>query len=81
MLGLTLYAIICLEKGYLELGSIFYVMALHFKIMSLYYSLPFFIYILSKTYKEPIKIVKVGMTVILTTLIIWLPWLSDLKLI
>ncbi|CAD8180060.1 unnamed protein product [Paramecium octaurelia] len=81
MLGLTLYAIINLEKGKLVLGSIFYVMALHFKVMSLYYSLPFFIYILSKTYKEPKKVVVVGITVILTTLIIWLPWLSDLKLI
>ena len=81
MLGLTLYSIICLEKGKLELGSIFYVMALHFKVMSLYYALAFFIYILSKTYKEPKKVIYVGITVISTTLIIWLPWLTDIKLV
>jgi alpha-1,3-glucosyltransferase len=78
MLGLTLYAVICLEKGKLYLGSIFYVMALNFKVMSLYYSLGFFIYILSKTYKDPKKVIAVGIVVVLTTLVIWLPWISNI---
>lgn len=56
MLGLTLYAIIFLEKGKYCIGSIFYVMALHFKVMSLYYSLAFFIFILAKTYRTPGKV-------------------------
>lgn len=52
MLGLILYSVILLEKGKVYLGSILYVMALNFKIMGLYYSLPIFVYILTLLYKR-----------------------------
>lgn len=52
MLGLILYSVILLEKGKVYLGSILYVMALNFKIMGLYYSLPVFVYILTLLYKR-----------------------------
>lgn len=80
MLGLTLYAVIFLEKGKLIIGSILYTLALNFKIMSLYYSLGFFIYILSKIYTKPIQIIKIGLIVLLTTIIVWLPWITNKEL-
>lgn len=52
MLGLILYSVILLEKGKVYLGSILYVMALNFKIMGLYYSLPIFVYILTLLYNK-----------------------------
>lgn len=87
MLGLFLFSVIDLLKGNLILASIWFICSILFKQMALYYSPFIFAFILSKLFtpKKSIpatiasfqfgKLIVVGLTVILTTIVILLPFL------
>lgn len=71
-------AIVCFINGRDVLGSVFYCLALNFKQMTLYYAPAIGIYILANcwyTYPFVKHFCKVGGTVILSFLIIWMPLL------
>lgn len=86
MLGLSLICIYFLliepktssqKLSYYLLGSIAYCMAFNFKQMALFYALPVFAYLLGKCfYHKSIKLfLLLGLTVLLTNLIIWAPFI------
>lgn len=80
-LGFTLWGIAALLQDKDVLGSVAFSLALNYKQMELYHSLPFFCYLLgkSKAKKNPfLFIVKLGFAVILTFCVCWIPFfLSD----
>ncbi|KAI8825192.1 ALG6, ALG8 glycosyltransferase family-domain-containing protein [Fimicolochytrium jonesii] len=74
MLGFALWAIVMLMTDRLVLGSIFFVLALNFKQMALFYAIPVFFFILGKCVKGPrgfFMLIKVGLTVIATFAIVF----------
>uniref|UniRef100_A0A8R1HLM1 Alpha-1,3-glucosyltransferase n=1 Tax=Caenorhabditis japonica TaxID=281687 RepID=A0A8R1HLM1_CAEJA len=81
-LGLFLAMILCLFRNRVYLGSVFFVAALNYKQMELYHALPVFVFILSKSVNktEPmqslIKIIKIGMVVICSFILLWLPFIA-----
>lgn len=95
MHGLTIWAFATCVLGEYEIASVFFVLALNLKQMGLYYSLPFFFYILSRIIQNrayrfaPLKtkllwifwnVAKVGFCVLLTFGVLWAPWLSNWSL-
>ncbi|CAF0816208.1 unnamed protein product [Brachionus calyciflorus] len=68
---------------HLVLSSLFFTMALNYKQMELYHALPIFFYLLGLCFKSNIfkngfvKLVFIGSTVILTFLILWLPFILN----
>ncbi|XP_045469283.1 uncharacterized protein LOC123676971 isoform X1 [Harmonia axyridis] len=86
-LGLTTFSIICLIHRRYIFASIFFCLALNYKQMELYHSLPFFFYLLSTCIPKPghkalsgvISLFKIGITVILAFYFIWYPFISDFK--
>uniref|UniRef100_A0A0N5BKE7 Alpha-1,3-glucosyltransferase n=1 Tax=Strongyloides papillosus TaxID=174720 RepID=A0A0N5BKE7_STREA len=89
-LGLTIWAFFMLQRNKFFSGAFFFVMALNFKQISLYYSLPFFVYILSKcrSYTTNGKlsylrffqnIFLMGIITILSFLILWFPFCQDIN--
>ncbi|XP_063057876.1 dolichyl pyrophosphate Man9GlcNAc2 alpha-1,3-glucosyltransferase [Engraulis encrasicolus] len=82
-LGLALWGVIGLGLGWDMLGSFAFTLALNYKQMELYHSLPFFCYLLGKSVKQGLTgrglllLVKVGATVLVTFALCWLPFLSD----
>ncbi|KAF5294906.1 hypothetical protein FQR65_LT10704 [Abscondita terminalis] len=86
-LALALYAItfIYLQKN--VLASVFFSLALNYKQMELYHSLPFFIYLLSTCVPKPgqgssvgvRKLFNISLSVIVTFAIIWSPFLDNLN--
>jgi len=57
MLGLAIWGIILVSSGRVYLGSVFFCLSIFFKQMALYYALPFFFYLLGKSFQSqpPIK--------------------------
>ncbi|KAK3706996.1 hypothetical protein QZH41_014083 [Actinostola sp. cb2023] len=84
-LGLCLWGVIALCRKYDMLGSVAFVLALSYKQMELYHSLPFFFYLLGKTLtftswsRRFIYLSKLGVAVIGTFALCWLPFLFDPK--
>ncbi|XP_064187996.1 dolichyl pyrophosphate Man9GlcNAc2 alpha-1,3-glucosyltransferase [Anguilla rostrata] len=82
-LGLALWGVLGLGLGWDLLGSLAFTLALNYKQMELYHSLPFFCYLLGKcakkglTHKGLILLLKISMTVVATFAVCWLPFLSD----
>uniref|UniRef100_A0A8C6WMY3 Alpha-1,3-glucosyltransferase n=1 Tax=Neogobius melanostomus TaxID=47308 RepID=A0A8C6WMY3_9GOBI len=80
-LGLALWAMWALGLGWDALGSMAFCLALSYKQMELYHALPFFCYLLGKCFKQGILgfflLVRIGVTVLLTLALCWLPFLSD----
>ncbi|XP_076069370.1 dolichyl pyrophosphate Man9GlcNAc2 alpha-1,3-glucosyltransferase-like isoform X1 [Oratosquilla oratoria] len=82
-LGLFIGAVSFLMGGKDCLGSAFFVMALNYKQMELYHALPFFFYLLGvcksqNSLKDSLfKLTAIGLTVLLTFVIIWSPFLMD----
>ena len=80
-LGLMLAAVACLFNFKDCLASILFVAALNYKQMELYHALPFFCYLLGRcvlcsSWSNSIgKLTSIGITVIATFVIIWLPFL------
>ncbi|KAG7487640.1 hypothetical protein MATL_G00025680 [Megalops atlanticus] len=82
-LGLALWGVLGLGLGWDLLGSLAFTLALNYKQMELYHSLPFFCYLLGKcarqglTGKGLILLVKIAATVVVSFAVCWLPFLSD----
>ncbi|XP_030647303.1 dolichyl pyrophosphate Man9GlcNAc2 alpha-1,3-glucosyltransferase isoform X2 [Chanos chanos] len=82
-LGLALWAVVGLGLGQDLLGSVAFSLALNYKQMELYHSLPFFCYLLGKCVKQGLTgrglflLLKLSVTVLLTFALCWLPFLSD----
>ncbi|XP_059477309.1 probable dolichyl pyrophosphate Man9GlcNAc2 alpha-1,3-glucosyltransferase isoform X1 [Neocloeon triangulifer] len=79
-LGLTLAAVVALKRRRLLLGSFFFSLAVNYKQMSLYHSLPFFSYLLGLCLRQPSwsasisKLLKIATTVVLTFGLVWAPF-------
>ncbi|XP_028301150.1 dolichyl pyrophosphate Man9GlcNAc2 alpha-1,3-glucosyltransferase [Gouania willdenowi] len=82
-LGLALWGIVALALGWDASGSLAFTLAVSYKQMELYHSLPFFFYLFGKCIKMGLMgrglllLVKVAATVLLTFALCWWPFLSD----
>ncbi|XP_054720074.1 dolichyl pyrophosphate Man9GlcNAc2 alpha-1,3-glucosyltransferase-like [Uloborus diversus] len=81
-LGLTLFAVVSLMRGYDILGAAFFTLALHYKQMTLYYALPFFCYLLGSCMHLPnqkgaIKFIMLAVTVLGVSGLCWIPFLKS----
>ncbi|XP_023336079.1 probable dolichyl pyrophosphate Man9GlcNAc2 alpha-1,3-glucosyltransferase isoform X2 [Eurytemora carolleeae] len=80
-LGLFIIATSLVSRNRDVLGSIFFCLALNYKQMELYHALPFFFFLLAKSWnqltfcKKITKVILIGVTVVLTFLFIWSPFL------
>ncbi|XP_038049642.1 dolichyl pyrophosphate Man9GlcNAc2 alpha-1,3-glucosyltransferase-like [Patiria miniata] len=86
-LGFALWAVVALATNHDLLGSIAFVLALNYKQMELYHALPFFCCLLARCIWEtrlPLlyrfwKLVQIGVVVIATFALCWLPFLTDVE--
>ncbi|NXB72186.1 ALG6 glucosyltransferase, partial [Donacobius atricapilla] len=84
-LGLALWAVLCLSHDWDLLGSLAFCLALNYKQMELYHSLPFFCYLLGKCFKKGLKgkglvlLAKLAGTVLLSFAACWLPFGTDVE--
>nr|XP_005996906.2 PREDICTED: dolichyl pyrophosphate Man9GlcNAc2 alpha-1,3-glucosyltransferase isoform X1 [Latimeria chalumnae] len=82
-LGFALWGFLGLAYEWDLLASVAFCLALSYKQMELYHSLPFFCYLLGKCFKHSLKgkglvlLIKIAATVIATFAICWLPFLTD----
>ncbi|XP_072276816.1 dolichyl pyrophosphate Man9GlcNAc2 alpha-1,3-glucosyltransferase [Pyxicephalus adspersus] len=82
-LGFALWGVIAVAHGWDALGSLAFCFALNYKQMELYHSLPFFCYLLGKSFKKGIMgqgflfLLKIGVTVISAFPLCWTPFLTD----
>ncbi|XP_028404504.1 dolichyl pyrophosphate Man9GlcNAc2 alpha-1,3-glucosyltransferase-like [Dendronephthya gigantea] len=85
-LGLALWGIICVINDRDILGSIMFSLALNYKQMELYHALPFFSFLLGKALRKKswvdaiFKVFCLGITVIGTFVLCWLPFLRSFSL-
>ncbi|GBB87903.1 hypothetical protein RclHR1_01440018 [Rhizophagus clarus] len=83
MLGLTIWSLNCFFYEYDVLGSVAFCLALGFKQMSLYFSPAIFAYLLGKCLKNKsqgfILFVKLGVTVVITFVIMFFPFLDSIE--
>lgn len=83
-LGLFLWAIILLQCEHDILASVVYCLALNYKQISLYYSLPIFFYLLKRCFSQRsfihsiIKLSLISLSVIITFTILWLPYIDKM---
>jgi len=86
-LGLALWGVIGLACDRDLLGSIAFTLALNYKQMELYHALPFFFYLLGKSWKQNswisriFNVAKLGIVVVVTFILCWLPFLTGLPMI
>ncbi|NWU89186.1 ALG6 glucosyltransferase, partial [Upupa epops] len=84
-LGFALWAVLCLSYDWDLLGSMAFCLALNYKQMELYHSLPFFCYLLGKCFKKGLKgkglvlLIKIAATVVLSFAVCWLPFCTDME--
>ncbi|NXF86685.1 ALG6 glucosyltransferase, partial [Eubucco bourcierii] len=84
-LGFALWAVLCLSYDWDLLGSLAFCLALNYKQMELYHSLPFFCYLLGKCFKKGLKgkglvlLTKIAGTVVLSFAGCWLPFCTDME--
>ncbi|KAH1011675.1 hypothetical protein HUJ04_000995 [Dendroctonus ponderosae] len=86
-LGLFIFAVICILHRWHISASIFFCLALNYKQMELYHSLPFFFYLLSTCIPKPgqtaisglVYLTKISLTVVIMFIVIWLPFLFDVE--
>lgn len=85
-LGLAILAVAYLMKNEDYKASIAFVLALNYKQMELYHAFPIFVYLLAGNihHKSKIsglfKVLKLGAVVILTFVVLWLPFIWNLKI-
>ncbi|NXG78350.1 ALG6 glucosyltransferase, partial [Baryphthengus martii] len=84
-LGFALWGVICLSHDWDLLGSAAFCLALNYKQMELYHSLPFFCYLLGKCFKKGLKgkglvlLTKIAGTVVASFAVCWLPFCTDVE--
>ncbi|NWQ60485.1 ALG6 glucosyltransferase, partial [Neopipo cinnamomea] len=84
-LGFALWGVLCLSLDWDLLGSVAFCLALNYKQMELYHSLPFFCYLLGKCFKKGLKgkglvlLTKLAGTVVLSFAACWLPFGTDVE--
>jgi alpha-1,3-glucosyltransferase len=85
-LGFTILAVACIVQNRHYLGSVFFCLALNYKQMALYYSVPFFSFLVGHSFKSEksffracVKIFKIGCVVLLTFAICWLPFFTSVN--
>src|SRR5699024_2585506 len=82
-LGFLLWTVVLLRKEQDILAAVLFCLALNYKQMALYYSLPIFFFLLSRCLNEKKivwmvgKFVALAMTVLFTFGLLWLPYLSN----
>jgi len=80
-LGLTVAAVVALRRHHLVAGCVFFSLAVNYKQMSLYHSLPFFCYLLGLCLRQATwpaairKLLKISLTVVATFALVWAPFL------
>uniref|UniRef100_A0A7E4W1K7 Alpha-1,3-glucosyltransferase n=1 Tax=Panagrellus redivivus TaxID=6233 RepID=A0A7E4W1K7_PANRE len=93
-LGFFLWSLYHLQVRNYLWGSFFFVLALNFKQMELYHALPIFVFLLSRSIPHApglsflqksrlfiINVLKLGIVVIATFVILWSPFLTDLTVL
>ncbi|KFQ56478.1 Dolichyl pyrophosphate Man9GlcNAc2 alpha-1,3-glucosyltransferase, partial [Nestor notabilis] len=84
-LGLALWGVLYLSYDWDLLGSVAFCLALNYKQMELYHSLPFFCYLLGKCFKKGLKgkglvlLTKIAGTVVVSFAVCWLPFCTDME--
>ncbi|NWH50335.1 ALG6 glucosyltransferase, partial [Fregata magnificens] len=84
-LGFTLWGVLYLSYDWDLLGSVAFCLALNYKQMELYHSLPFFCYLLGKCFKKGLKgkglvlLTKIAGTVVVSFAVCWLPFCTDME--
>ncbi|XP_037959960.1 probable dolichyl pyrophosphate Man9GlcNAc2 alpha-1,3-glucosyltransferase isoform X1 [Teleopsis dalmanni] len=84
-LGLTAFAIYFILKGKHCLAAFCFTLALNYKQMELYHSIPFFVYLLKVSFSQNsfknkiITFIKIAVTVLATFVILWLPWIYSIN--
>lgn len=84
-LGLCLFAIFFLHRNNLPASTIMFCLALNYKQISLYYAIPFFVYMLSNVFSckgllEKVKLFTIlSLTVLVTFVICWLPFIHSVS--
>ncbi|KFP49574.1 Dolichyl pyrophosphate Man9GlcNAc2 alpha-1,3-glucosyltransferase [Cathartes aura] len=84
-LGFALWGVLYLSYDWDLLGSVAFCLALNYKQMELYHSLPFFCYLLGKCFKKGLKgkglvlLTKIAGTVVVSFAVCWLPFCTDME--
>ncbi|NXC66993.1 ALG6 glucosyltransferase, partial [Anhinga anhinga] len=84
-LGFALWGVLYLSYDWDLLGSVAFCLALNYKQMELYHSLPFFCYLLGKCFKKGLKgkglvlLTKIAGTVVVSFAVCWLPFSTDME--
>uniref|UniRef100_U3J5H8 Alpha-1,3-glucosyltransferase n=1 Tax=Anas platyrhynchos platyrhynchos TaxID=8840 RepID=U3J5H8_ANAPP len=84
-LGFALWGVLWLSYDWDLLGSVAFCLALNYKQMELYHSLPFFCYLLGKCFKKGLKgkglvlLTKIAGTVVVSFAVCWLPFCTDVE--
>ncbi|NXC43220.1 ALG6 glucosyltransferase, partial [Penelope pileata] len=84
-LGFALWGVLGLSYDWDLLGSVAFCLALNYKQMELYHSLPFFCYLLGKCFKKGLKgkglllLTKLAGTVVVSFAVCWLPFCTDVE--
>ncbi|XP_045148133.1 dolichyl pyrophosphate Man9GlcNAc2 alpha-1,3-glucosyltransferase [Echinops telfairi] len=82
-LGFALWGVLGVSCGWDVLGSLAFCLALNYKQMELYHSLPFFCFLLGKCFKQGLKgkgfvlLMKLACTVVASFFLCWLPFLTE----
>ncbi|XP_045691413.1 dolichyl pyrophosphate Man9GlcNAc2 alpha-1,3-glucosyltransferase isoform X2 [Phyllostomus hastatus] len=82
-LGFALWGVLGVSCHWDVLGSLAFCLALNYKQMELYHSLPFFCFLLGKCFKKGLKgkgfvlLIKLACTVVASFIVCWLPFFSE----
>lgn len=84
-LGFALWGVLGVSCDWDLLGSLAFCLAINYKQMELYHSLPFFCFLLGKCFKKGIKgkgfvlLIKLAFTVVASFTVCWLPFFTERK--
>ncbi|XP_012998278.1 dolichyl pyrophosphate Man9GlcNAc2 alpha-1,3-glucosyltransferase isoform X2 [Cavia porcellus] len=82
-LGLALWGVLGVSRDWDLLGSLAFCLALNYKQMELYHSLPFFCFLLGKCFQKGLKgkglgsLLRLACTVVASCALCWLPFLTE----
>uniref|UniRef100_A0A7M4EYF1 Alpha-1,3-glucosyltransferase n=1 Tax=Crocodylus porosus TaxID=8502 RepID=A0A7M4EYF1_CROPO len=82
-LGFALWGVLFLSNNWDLLGSVAFCLAINYKQMELYHSLPFFCYLLGKCFKRGLTgkglvlLIKIAVTVVAAFAMCWLPFCTE----